>query len=188
LKKLIGRYPTSDDVIQLAKQCLKADERLFRIYYYDCPPYTGEMKNPISNRSVTKNLQKGTLFHDQMRISENVAYRGGELLYHGWVVTESALKDLIEKGRSIEAKDLKPNLKQKRVDMKIGLDIAWLASKSIVDRLILVTADSDFVPAMKFARREGVQVVVVTLKHGLRQELKEHADEVRQVDFKPSAG
>ena len=33
--------------------------------------------------------------------------------------------------------------------MKMGLDIAWLASKRIADRIILVTADSDFVPAMK---------------------------------------
>lgn len=52
----------------------------------------------------------------------------------------------------------------KRVDMKIGLDVAWLASKGIVDRIILVTADTDFVPAMKFARREGVQVLLVPMR------------------------
>ena len=187
LRKLLKRYPTASDVNQLARQCLKQDESLFRIYYYDSPPYPSELKNPISGESVTKNAQKGIKFHDQMRISERVAYRGGELIYVGWVVSEDALKELIKEQRSIEAKDLKPNLKQKGVDMKIGLDIAWLSSKSIVDRLVLVTADSDFVPAMKFARREGVQVVVATLGHGLRQELKEHADEVRTVDFKPSS-
>ncbi|MDT5157346.1 MAG: hypothetical protein QOH51_1703 [Acidobacteriota bacterium] len=47
--------------------------------------------------------------------------------------------------------------------MKIGLDVAWLASKSIVEKIILVMADSDLIPAMKFARREGVQVVLVTM-------------------------
>lgn len=68
--------------------------------------------------------------------------------------------------------------------MKIGLDVAWLASKSIVDRIILVTADSDFVPAMKFARREGVQVVLVTMGHRMvKHDLLVHADEVRSVAY-----
>jgi len=68
--------------------------------------------------------------------------------------------------------------------MKIGLDVAWLASKSIVERLILVTGDSDFVPAMKFARREGVQVILVTMGHSqIKQELKVHADELRSVTY-----
>jgi len=68
--------------------------------------------------------------------------------------------------------------------MKIGLDVAWLSSKQIVERIILVTADSDFVPAMKFARREGVQVVLVTMGHALvKRELKVHADESRSVIY-----
>ena len=71
--------------------------------------------------------------------------------------------------------------------MKIGLDVAWLATKRIVDRIILVTGDSDFVPAMKFARREGIQVVLVNMASFVKQELREHADEVRLVDFRPSA-
>lgn len=80
--------------------------------------------------------------------------------------------------------DFEPDLKQKHVDMKIGLDIAWLASKRIVERIVLVTADSDFIPAMKFARREGVQVVLVTMGHALiKRELKVHADELRSVVY-----
>lgn len=68
--------------------------------------------------------------------------------------------------------------------MKIGLDVAWLSSKSIVERIVLVTADSDFIPPMKFARREGVQVILVTMGHlHVKNELKEHADEMRTVTF-----
>lgn len=68
--------------------------------------------------------------------------------------------------------------------MKVGLDVAWLSSKRIVDRIVLAAGDSDFVPAMKFARREGVQVVPVPLGHRyLRRDLREHADEVREVEF-----
>lgn len=61
--------------------------------------------------------------------------------------------------------------------MKIGLDVAWLSSKGIVERIILVIADRDFIPAMEFVRREGVQVVLVTMGHALvKRELKVHAD------------
>ncbi|MBS3821515.1 MAG: NYN domain-containing protein [Phycisphaerae bacterium] len=67
--------------------------------------------------------------------------------------------------------------------MKIGLDVAWMASKRIVDRIILVTADTDFIPAMKFARREGTQVSLVPMGVNLRTSLREHADEVRSVAF-----
>lgn len=35
---------------------------------------------------------------------------------------------------------------------------------------------ADFVPPMKFARREGVQFVLVALGHDVHQDLLEHAD------------
>ncbi len=36
--------------------------------------------------------------------------------------------------------------------------------------------NSDFVPAMKFARKEGLRVYLESLGHGVRRELKAHAD------------
>jgi uncharacterized LabA/DUF88 family protein len=65
---------------------------------------------------------------------------------------------------------------QKGVDLRIGLDIAWISVKRMVDVLVLVTGDSDFVPAMKFARKEGLRVYVATMGHPVRRELKAHAD------------
>ncbi len=41
---------------------------------------------------------------------------------------------------------------------------------------MLVAGDSDFVPAMKFARREGAQLFLVTLGHSVRAEMLEHSD------------
>ncbi|WP_166245873.1 NYN domain-containing protein [Paenibacillus turpanensis] len=37
-------------------------------------------------------------------------------------------------------------------DIKFGLDGARLSSKDIVEKIILVTGDTDLVPSMKFAR------------------------------------
>ena len=45
---------------------------------------------------------------------------------------------------------------QKGVDMKIGLDIASLSYKKLVDQIVLISGDSDFVPAAKLARLEGI--------------------------------
>ncbi|MEB3102917.1 NYN domain-containing protein [Ferviditalea candida] len=45
-------------------------------------------------------------------------------------------------------------------------NVAWLSSRNTVDKIILVTGDTDLVPAMKFARREGVQVVIVNIRQG----------------------
>ena len=77
---------------------------------------------------------------------------------------------------TITAGDLKPNIRQKGVDMRIGLDIASLTLKHQVEIIVLVTGDSDFVPAMKFARREGSQLYLVTMGHGVRESMYEHAD------------
>ena len=69
-----------------------------------------------------------------------------------------------------------PDLVQKGVDIRIGLDIAWISLKRTYDVLVLVTGDSDFIPAMKFARREGLKVYVEPMGHGIRRELRAHAD------------
>ncbi|MDB6160365.1 MAG: hypothetical protein JWO04_4071, partial [Gammaproteobacteria bacterium] len=47
--------------------------------------------------------------------------------------------------------------------------------------LVLVAGDSDFVPAMKFARREGAQLFLVTLGHSVRADMLEHSDLVLDI-------
>ena len=44
--------------------------------------------------------------------------------------------------------------------MRIGLDIASLAYEKQVNQLVLISGDSDFVPAAKLARREGIDFVL----------------------------
>lgn len=62
--------------------------------------------------------------------------------------------------------------------MRLGLDIAALSLKAHVNAIVLVAGDSDFVPAMKFARREGVQIMLVTFGHSVRRDMLEHSDVV----------
>jgi uncharacterized LabA/DUF88 family protein len=124
------------------------------------------------------------VLQDTLGLKPDVAMRRGELSLSGWKLRRETLDELRLKSRTLTAHDLAPDLKQKGVDLRIGLDVAWLSVKRIVDVVVLVTADSDFVPAMKFSRREGLKVYLDTMGHGVWRDLRVHSDYV----FNSSAG
>lgn len=76
------------------------------------------------------------------------------------------------------------NIEQKGVDMKIGLDIASLSFKKQVDQIVLISGDSDFVPAAKLARREGIDFVLDPLFNHISADLSEHIDGLRTCENK----
>jgi uncharacterized LabA/DUF88 family protein len=99
------------------------------------------------------------------------AVREGMLSFQGWTLKKSCY------GTSPLTDDcFSPNLKQKGVDIKIGLDVAWISYNKIATNIILVTGDSDFVPVVKTARRNGVFVYLFTLGHNVKSELCENVD------------
>ena len=75
--------------------------------------------------------------------------------------------------------DFEPNFVQKGVDMRIGIDIVTIATKRQADQIILIAGDSDFVPAAKFARREGIDIVLDPMWQRIKPELNEHIDGLR---------
>ena len=181
-----GKAPAASDILSFANRCLTPEEELFRIYYYDCPPFGGVLTHPMSGEeedfSTTPVFSARTKLLDDLSHADHVAFRQGVLAAAGWRLRYKAQQTLMQAPRACGAGDFEPAFKQKRVDMKIGLDVAWLSSKRIVERIVLVTADTDFVPAMKFARREGVQVVLVPMgSRTLNKALRAHADVVRSV-------
>lgn len=184
LQKFNHRFPTVADVTTFvtttfAKPAL-AGVSLFRVYFYDAPPYEGKAANPISggviNFSGTVQASQNQALLQSLELQANFAVRRGTLTLTGWKLGNAAIRSLASAPRPIAATDFVPDMGQKGVDMRIGLDIAWLSLKRIVDSVVLVTGDSDFVPAMKFARREGIRVYLEALGHAVRRELKVHAD------------
>lgn len=85
----------------------------------------------------------------------------------------------------LTADDVFYEIKQKTVDMKIGLDIATLAHKGLVDQIVLVSGDSDFVPAAKLARREGIDFILDPMWQAVRGDLFEHIDGLKSSAPKP---
>jgi uncharacterized LabA/DUF88 family protein len=182
------RQATANEVHDFATKCTETGtEELFRIYCYHCQPYGEKQVHPMTRQVVdfgtTHTFHSMTRLIRELSLKNNVAYRSGELSFDGWAIKRNSATEIIRTGRVLVPDDFRADLKQKGVDIKIGLDVAWLASKRIVDRIILVTGDSDFIPPMKFARREGVQVILVTLGHPVKQDLLVHADEVRTVTY-----
>lgn len=190
LRKFLRRPPTSAQVMAEVARIRRhpgvASHDLYRVYYYTADPLAGTATNPLDG-SVTDFA--GTVVHrrnrqliDRIENEPDVAVRRGTLVHQGWEIGRSALRELT-RGRKpgIEAGDLVPKIQQKGVDMRIGLDIASLALKRLVGSIVVVSGDSDLVPAMKLARREGLRVYLDTVgQSSVRPELKKHADIVVQ--------
>jgi uncharacterized LabA/DUF88 family protein len=161
-----------------ALPCL-AGMRLHRIYFYDSRPLETVEERPLGGGSIdfgkSETAARNKSLQAALMKEPFFALRFGELYLEGWRLKRKVLQKpgpVLE----IDAGAPEPNIRQKGVDMRIGLDIASLTLKKHARVIVLVTADSDFVPAMKFARREGAQLVLVTMGHGVRDGLKEHAD------------
>jgi uncharacterized LabA/DUF88 family protein len=70
--------------------------------------------------------------------------------------------------------------------MKIGLDIAVLAEKRLVNQIVLIAGDSDFVPAAKHARREGIDFLLDPMWNNIAPDLHEHIDGLRSTSPNPN--
>jgi len=167
---------------------LRDDERIYRIFYYDTNPLDKKGHNPISKSAIdfkTTNVavQQVKLLNS-IRETPNFALRLGKTVWKNneWVLSPEKLKELLKKTITINdltEKDVTPLIQQKAVDMKIGLDIASIATKRLAGKLIIITGDADIVPALKLARQEGMQVGIDPLRNPIKPELREHVDYIR---------
>jgi|ERR1700730_11616756 len=184
-----GRVPADASAIsaftdQVAALPCLIGMRLHRIYFYDARPLDAVATVPLSKQSIhfgrSSIASRNRRMHAELSRQPFFALRFGELVHGGWRLKRGTLKAA---GPRIEvgAEDLEPDIRQKGVDMRIGLDIASLTLKEQVKVIVLISGDSDFIPAMKFARREGAQLFLVTLGHGIKDEMREHADLVVDV-------
>ena len=168
---------------------------LHRAYFYDAKPLDDKLIHPLNGKTIdlsrTPLARNNRALHEKLENTPFLALRYGHLKCRGWSLHKNWIGhalNAVQTGNDptpIQESDVVPHTEQKGVDMRIGLDIASLTLKKQVNLIVLVTADSDFVPAMKFARREGMQLCLARLGHGVARELLEHADLDLDFDLMP---
>jgi uncharacterized LabA/DUF88 family protein len=173
---------------QISRNSLLAESREFyRIFFYDCEPLKKQMHTPLTKRAINFSKTEDAIFrfalHKEIRKLRKVALRLGRLNDSSrWKLSVEATNRLIGDPSNflVSDNDFKIDTVQKGVDMRLGLDVASLAFKRQVDQIIIVSADADFVPAAKLARREGIDVILDRMgAQNAAPDLLEHVDGVR---------
>lgn len=166
---------------------------LYRCFYYDAKPYVNKGHLPVSHRAIDYAKSAEAKFRlnlfDLLRRRANCVVRLGEVrCERAWVLSEQVQKDLLAGRRTVESLtdiDFSPGFRQKAVDMRIGVDITSISLKKQADTIVLVTGDSDFVPAAKLARREGVRIILDPMWRSVEASLFEHIDGLRSGFARP---
>lgn len=118
-----------------------AEDNVFRTYYYHCRPYMSAVPTPEEQHRYESKER----FFNALSALPRFEVRLGKLVYRG------------------QDENDRPIFIQKLVDIMLGVDLVRLAATRQITRAILVAGDSDFVPAVEEAKRQGV---LLSLFHG----------------------
>ena len=168
---------------------------LYRTFYYDAKPYKEKGQTAVDNKPIDYAKTTQAQFRNELfgilRSTPNLALRLGEVRKHSsqsWILKPEPQRRLLSgqlAKEDLADDDFIPALRQKGVDMRIGIDIASITLKRQADTIVLVSGDADFVPAAKLARREGVRVILDPLWQNVSLDLYEHIDRLRSGFPKP---
>lgn len=198
-QKVFGNISAEERANELVNYCHRhissrknhEEASLYRIFYYDCPPMSKKVYHPFLKQQVdfskTELFAWSNTFLNELKKKRKFALRLGKLAdaQAHYSIRPQVLKKLCAgflNFQDLKEEDFQIKVDQKGVDMKIGIDIASLAYKKQVDQIILISGDSDFVPAAKLARREGIDFILDPLGANIKPDLFEHIDGLRSSD------
>ena len=165
---------------KIALSCAQQGAEIFRVLHYDCAPFSGTLTLPVTG--AKKSYDKSDKWLHDLAHKDLFAVRRGELKFRGFTLNKIPFQPT---GPLTDA-DFHPQFEQKGVDMRIGLDMAILSSNHSVDLIALATNDTDCIPAMKHARRAGLQIALVVVP-GYKPvpALLSHSDFHRMIGWPP---
>lgn len=184
----------ANQLMAYCKRHIHKYDHLYRIFYYDCPPSGKIIYHPLLKKQIdlgkSDEYKWMSAFQEEMKKKRKVALRLGRL---SEIDVHFNLKADITKKlcagslnlTDLTERDFVLSIKQKGVDMKLGVDIASVAYKKQVNKIVLIAGDSDFVPAAKLARREGIDFVLDPMGAGIAKDLSEHIDGLVTPSFVP---
>lgn len=136
------------DIGKLGEELSGGTERL-RTYYYHCMPFQSTNPTP-DEKSRFASMDR---FIYNLRKLPRFQFRQGKLQKIGH------------------------EFKQKRVDILMAVDLVRMSSSHQIEKAVLVTGDSDLVPAIEAARDAGVVVVLYYSEKARHDELLQACDE-----------
>jgi uncharacterized LabA/DUF88 family protein len=116
LAKSAGKTYDPNFIEKYALKCKGKDEEIFRILYYDCAPYTGKAKLPVSGQ--THQFHGSDQWLVDLSKRDLFAVRRGILKFRGYKP-----KNVPVSANALQDSDFVADFEQKGVDMRIGLDI-----------------------------------------------------------------
>jgi uncharacterized LabA/DUF88 family protein len=124
------------DFLAFSEELCKGCER-FRTYYYICPPYQS------SNPTEAERKRKADMdrFLERLKLHPRFENRLGRLQR-----TNDPTHPFVQKG----------------VDVLLSIDLTQLSALHTVDRAIIVSADSDFAPAIQRAKENMMLVTLAS--------------------------
>lgn len=152
-------------------------EQILRSFYDDCAPFSGTLKRPVSEQPRHFEGSDGWL--RELAAPDLFAVRRGVLKFRGWIPDQTPIST-----EKLDDDHVRPSFEQKGVDTRIGLDVAKFCETKAVSRLVLMTGDTDCVPALKDARdRRSADPSGGRAGPSPAPELTWHVDYVRQVPW-----
>lgn len=153
---------------------------LLRIMYYDAPLFHGMVKLPVSGDM--RKFEGSDSFLKELAALNHIAVRRGYLRFKAWTPKKKQPK---------KDEDYRPVFEQKGVDTRIALDIAAFCEQKTVDRIVLMSGDTDMIPALKYARKAGLRITLLQLPPPARKissHLLEHCDFLYPMEWPPLPG
>ena len=152
---------SSEILTRVSARTSPAPMDLLRTYYYNGRPH---QSNPPT-KPERKFVQKRRQFYDALERLPSFTVRLGVVKYRG------------------KNNQGQPIYQQKQVDLLLGLDFVLLSAKRSITHAAVVTGDSDMVPALEVAKREGIAVWLFTGEpQSHARELWQAADERVDLD------
>lgn len=154
LARQAGLIYDADLIEAVGLGCVDRAEALIRIQYYDCVPFNGVVRLPVTG--VERDFAGTDRWLYDLSERDYMMVRLGTLKFRGFKPRALPLAP------GLTDDDFRPDFEQRGLDLRIGLDIADIVSQRAAERLIWVTGDPGLAPAFEHARQRGLQVIVVT--------------------------
>jgi uncharacterized LabA/DUF88 family protein len=142
------------DFLKFCDKVCEGKERL-RTYFYDCKPFVSEPTTP-EERVKTSNYNK---FAGKVEALPRFQMRYGKL-----------------------RKNRDGTFEQKRVDILLAVELVRLSWSGQIGHAVIVTGDSDFVPAIEAAKDAGVITRLYYSRTAVHDELLSAVDERCEMD------